>query len=138
MRFKVLLVAAAIILPSFAVEAQEFHRWVPPPAPMVEEGAPIQVRAETNGNGKYIIHLGKPQQVDWRQTRYRVYLKGNDAFPLYARTVTSPFADDDEVSFITIPAEHKNDVSIEVVDESQYTHKKVYFGKIGDLKVIEN
>jgi hypothetical protein len=117
-------------------DALALHRWVPPPAPRIQDGTPIQPEAEIYPDGSFIIHLPKPEQVDWRQTRYVVELKRNDEHTFSATLKTDPFARNDEVFFLTIPKNSKEKYELEVIDRGSYPFVRVFKGNVGTIKEI--
>ena len=118
-------------------EARDPQRWVPPPAPQVVEGTRIVPAAEVFDGTDFILHLPKPDQADWRQTRYEVELSRNDEQRFMATLQTRPFVKDDEVVFFTIPKDSAGKFNIEVIDKAGYPYKKVWSGPLDAIKVID-
>lgn len=112
------------------------RRWVPPPAPQIQDGTPIAPEAEIFADGSFIIHLPKPEQVDWRQTRYIVELRRNDEHAFDATLKTDPFTKNDEVFFLKIPKDSKEKYEIEVIDRGSYPFTRVFKGSLGIIKEI--
>lgn len=128
-----------ILLAAFiSTQAMAVDRWVPPPAPPIKDGTPIQPQAEIYGDSHFIVHLPKPEQADWRQTRYRVHLQGNEAHAFGATLSTEAFGRDDEVVFLTIPKGSKAQYEIEVIDRSSYPYVRVFKGGLGMIPEIKD
>lgn len=122
--------ATAFVLPT---QAREPQRWVPPPAPRVENGAAIVPVAEVFGDSRYILHLPKPEQTDWRQKRYEVRMSRSDEQPLAVTLTTVPFDKEDEVVFFTIPKGAAEKYALEVIDKASYPYKRVWSGSVGEI-----
>lgn len=132
------MLSRAILLLSTLLATQVFatERWVPPPAPQVIAGETIGVAAEIYNESRFIIHLHKPKQVDWRETRYEVHLRREDDQPFSATLRTRAFLKDDEVIFLTIPKGTKDKYRIEVIDPSTYPHRRVFYDTLGAIPEI--
>lgn len=118
-------------------EARDPRRWVPPPAPQVVEGTRIVPEAEIFDGTDFILHLPKPEQVDWRQTRYEVEISRDDEQRFRGTLGTRPFVRDDEVVFFTIPKDSSGKFNIEVIDKASYPFKKVWSGSLDTIKVMD-
>lgn len=127
--------AIAMLAVLFSGNALAVHRWVAPPAPRVAEGTPIQPEAEIAGDS-YIIHLPKPKQADFRETRYRVYLNRDDEQAFSATLETEAFAKDDEVVFLTVPKGSKDKYELEVIDRGSYPFTRVFKASLGSIPAI--
>lgn len=135
MRFEYVLSASLVILSvANPAAAGDPRRWVPPPAPPVVEGTPIVPLAEISDGTHFILHLPKPEQVDWRRTRYEVELSRKEGGYFRVTLGTTPFVRDDEVVFMTIPKDSAGKFNIEVIDVASYPHKKVWSGAIDTIK----
>lgn len=129
-RFPVLLTTL------LATQAFATDRWVSPPAPQVITGETILVNAEIYDDSNFIVHLQKPEQVDWRQTRYDVHLSREDDQPFIATLKTRAFTKGDEVIFLTIPKGTKDKYKIEVIDPTSYPYTRVFLGALSSIPEI--
>lgn len=133
-RFLVLLLLISAVS---GVQAGEPKPWVPPPAPPVIDGEAIVPVAEVFDESRYILHLPKPEQRDWRQTRYEVSLRRSDGQPLSVTLSVTPFTKDDEVVFFMIPKGSADRFRLEVIDTSNYPFRRVWSGTLDSIKVME-
>ena len=133
-RFLVLLLLISAVS---GVQAGQPEPWVPPPAPRVIDGEAIVPVAEVFDESRYILHLPKPEQGDWRQTRYEVDLTRSDELPLSVTMSVTPFTKDDEVVFFTIPKGSAAKFRLEVVDTSNYPFRRVWSGTLDSIQVME-
>lgn len=133
------LPATCLIMLTIAIcaEAKDPERWVPPPAPQVVEGTRIVPAVEIFDGTDFILHLPKPSQADWRQTRYEVKIHRDDEQRFRATLHTRPFGRDDEVVFFTIPKDSESKFNIEVIDTASYPFKKVWSGSLDTIKVMD-
>lgn len=140
MRFKCMFFAGALFLgmPGQAAETPQIHRWVPPPAPQIQDGERIVPVAEVFGSTGYIVHLPKPEQVEWLRTRYEVQLHRDGEQRFRATLVTRPFTKTDEVVFITLPPESAGDFHLEVIDKARYPYQRVWAGSVASIKVMQD
>lgn len=129
------LVLLAVLICGNAVAVD---RWVPPPAPALSDGTPIQPQAEIYGDSRFIIHLPKPKQADWRQRRYAVEVEGRNGHTFRATLETRAFGLDDEVVFVTVPKGSQDQYQIEVIDQSRYPRVRVFKGALSAIPEIKD
>ena len=136
------LSAAFVLLLSVTTSAEAGgpKRWVPPPAPQMVEGDRIAPIAEVFNSSNYILHFPKPEQTDWRQTRYEVQIRRSDEQPFAATVLTRPrpFAGDEELVFLTIPKDSASKFTIEVIDKDSYPYKRVWSGSLDKIEVMRD
>lgn len=138
MRYAAILLAGALLVAATAqaAETPRLDRWVPPPAPHIRDGERIAPMAEVFGGTGFIVHLPKPEQADWRQTRYEVVLKRAGEQRFRVTLVTRPFTKTDEVVFITLPADSAADFVLEVIDQGRYPYQRVWEGSVASIEVM--
>lgn len=126
-----------LLMIATCAEARDPQRWVPPPAPQVVEGTRIVPAVEIFDGTDFILHLPKPDQADWRQTRYEVEISRDDEQRFRATLYTRPFVRDDEVVFFAIPKDSASKFNIEIIDKAGYPFKKVWSGSLDTIKVMD-
>lgn len=134
MLIKAICVSTFLLVAPWTAWAAE--RWVPPPAPQVIDGERIVPRAEVFDGQRYILHLPKPEQLDWRQTRYFVEIARDDEQAFAGTLRTTPFVKDGEVVFVTLPKDSAEKYRIEVIDNSRYPFMRVWSGTIDSIEVM--
>jgi len=117
-------------------EARDPQRWLTPPAPQITEGNRIVPVAEQFDGERYILHFPKPQQGDWRQTRYVVEIRRNDDQKFSATLATRAFVKDDEVVFVTVPSGSAEKYNLDVIDKSIYPHQRVWSGTLSSILLM--
>lgn len=129
-----------LIIMLFALSSTQLYamgRWVTPPAAQVIDGPAIVIKAEKFDDTDFIIHLQKPKQVDWRETRYTVNLARTDDQPFNATLATRAFVKDDEVVFLSIPKGSSDKYTIEVIDQTSYPFTRVFKGTIESIDELK-
>ena len=116
--------------------AGEPERWVAPPAPRIVDSEAIVPVVEVFDDARYILHMPKPEQTDWRQTRYEVEISRSDDHPFSATLSVRPFVKDDEVAFFTIPRGSAGKYRLEIVDRSVYPFRRVWSGTLDSIHVM--
>lgn len=113
------------------------QRWVAPPAPQIVDAEAIVPVVEVFDDSHYILHMPKPEQTDWRRTRYEVEISRSDDQPFSATLSARPFVKDDEVAFFTIPPGSAGKYRLEIIDRSAYPFRRVWSGTLDSIKVME-
>lgn len=133
--FARLSLALLVLVCASATAAQ---RWVPPPAPPVVDGKPIQMQAETNPGGSWILHLPKPKQANPYRVRYRVTIKRRGEHFFQATLESVAFEADDEVVFLTIAPGSESEYEIDVIDGTVYPLSRVFRGSLASIPKMED
>ncbi|WP_139943000.1 hypothetical protein [Fulvimonas soli] len=84
------------------------------------------------------MHLPKPEQEDWRATRYQVNIKRDGEDQFAAELQTRPFRKTEEVFFVTVPPASADKYEIEVIDQGAYPFTRVYKGNLAGIPKLSD
>jgi hypothetical protein len=134
--------ATAMLLLAICVGASATERFVPPPAPQINDGSPVQVEREIFGNVS-VIHVkrAKPAAVRQLTGDYLADLDcaGDQPFKADLRTWTSPRgSQDEELVFLTLPVGLDNKCTLSIVSRDQYPWTRVFKGLVSSIATIKD
>jgi hypothetical protein len=134
--------ATAVLLLAFASSTNAMDRFVPPPAPQINDGAPVQVEREIFGNTS-IIHVKRSTPAPFRQLTgdylADVDCAGDNRFKADLRTWTSPRGStDEELVFLTLPTGLEDRCTFSVVSRDNYPWTRVFKGTVSSIPAIKD